>query len=183
MTANHHLGVGGPRDVDVLKGVNMSFRRDAILLHGFDPRLRGQGAQVHSELSVCLPLRQRGLRVIYDPEVAVLHYPAPRYHGPVRGDLSAEAISASAHNEALAIIEYLPRGRRLIFALYGVIVGNTEAPGLAATIRDLLTRRPATLSRLVAAQSGRAAAWRTSRTERQSPLTDASGHGAIRGYA
>ena len=29
---NHHVGDGGPRDVDVLKGVNMAFRRDLLVI-------------------------------------------------------------------------------------------------------------------------------------------------------
>ncbi len=37
---NHHLGVGGPREVDVLKGVNLSYRRVAIQGLHFDQRLR-----------------------------------------------------------------------------------------------------------------------------------------------
>ena len=30
MIGNHHIGIGKPREVDILKGVNMSFRRAAI---------------------------------------------------------------------------------------------------------------------------------------------------------
>jgi cellulose synthase/poly-beta-1,6-N-acetylglucosamine synthase-like glycosyltransferase len=91
MIANHHLGAGRARDVDVLKGVNMSFRRDAVIGHGFDTRLRGNGAQVHSELSICLPLRRRGLRIIYDPEIVVLHYPAVRPAGRPSGRVRRRA--------------------------------------------------------------------------------------------
>ena len=47
---NHHLGVGEAREVDVLKGVNMSFRRAAMKGRHFDQHMRGTGAQVHFEL-------------------------------------------------------------------------------------------------------------------------------------
>ena len=51
LTGNHHLGVGGGREVDVLKGVNMSFRREAIADLRFDQRMRGSGAKVRQFLS------------------------------------------------------------------------------------------------------------------------------------
>lgn len=174
MIANHHVGAGAPRDVDVLKGVNMSFRRAAVADHGFDDRMRGKGAQVHSELSICLPLRRTGLRIVYDPAIVVMHYPAPRPAGDHRQVFSAEAGSASSHNEALQILDHFGPLRRLVFVAWGFVIGTTEAPGLAVVARDLIRRRPAPLARLVAAQRGRAAAWRTrQRVERAEPVPHA----------
>ena len=177
MIANHHVGAGAPRDVDVLKGVNMSFRRTAVLGHGFDERLRGRGAQVHSELSICLPLRQRGLRIVYDPGILVRHYPAPRPHGDHRQVFSADAVSASAHNEALQILDYFGPVRRFVFVVWGLAIGTTDAPGLAVLARDLITRRPEALTRLIAAQRGRAAGWKT----RTSTRRDGAGNPPWRG--
>ncbi|HZV73366.1 MAG TPA: glycosyltransferase [Conexibacter sp.] len=169
MLGNHHLGAGAARDVDVLKGANMSFRRSAVVRHGFDERLRGRGAQEHSELAICLPLRRQGLRVVYDPGIVVLHYPAPRPHGDQRGNPGREAVRCSAHNEALQILDHFGPGRRLVFAAWGLAVGTTGAPGLAVLARDLLNGRPAAWARFGAAQRGRAAAWRTRRTPRAIP--------------
>lgn len=164
--ANHHVGVGQARDVDVLKGVNMSFRRSAVAELGFDPRLRGHGAQVHSELSICLPLRKQGLRIVYDPAIAVVHYPAPRPAGDDRVVFDREAASAAAHNEALQILDYFGAVRRPLYVAWGFAIGTTEAPGLAVTVRDLLRGRAAAWSRFTASQRGRAAAWRTLRIRR-----------------
>jgi GT2 family glycosyltransferase len=164
MISDHHLGVGPPRDVDVLKGANMSFRRDAVLAHGFDERLRGEGAIVHSELSICLPLRRRGWRIVYDPAIHVMHFPAPRRYGDQRGDISRPAVFAVAHNEALQILDYFRPPQRLVFALWGILVGTTESPGFAVAIRDLIACRPAAWPRLVAAQHGRLAGWATWRS-------------------
>ena len=169
MIANHHIAAGHARDVDVLKGVNMSFRRAAVVRHGFDERLRGRGAQVHSELSICLPLRRQGFRIVYDPSIVVLHYPAPRPHGDHRGALDLELAFAAAHNEALAILDYFGPLRRLVFMSWGLAVGTTDAPGLAVMARDLLTRRPAAGRRFIAAQRGHGAAWMTRRTPRSRP--------------
>jgi glycosyltransferase involved in cell wall biosynthesis len=76
---NHHLGIGEPREVDVLKGVNMSYRRTAIGSRRFDQRMQGTGAQAHFELAFALPLRRAGWKIIYDPMVAVAHYVAQRF--------------------------------------------------------------------------------------------------------
>jgi cellulose synthase/poly-beta-1,6-N-acetylglucosamine synthase-like glycosyltransferase len=159
MVGNHHVGVGAARDVDVLKGANMSFRRQAVVGHGFDERLRGEGVQLHSELSICLPLRRRGLRVVYDPNISVLHHPAPRRLGHERDDLSADAVASTTHNEALAILDYFRPARRMVFMVWGICVGTSSAPGLAVLARDLLDRRPTAWMRFTAAQNGRLAAW------------------------
>jgi GT2 family glycosyltransferase len=165
MIANHHLGSGAARDVDVLKGVNMSFRRSTVLGHGFDERLRGVGAIVHSELSVCLPLRRRGLRIVYDPAIVVRHYPAPRPHGDERG----EVVFCASHNEAVAILDYFGPLRRLVFMAWACAIGSTDTPGLAVTVRDTLRGRTAPWPRFLAAQRGGIVAWRTRRTPRPAP--------------
>jgi glycosyltransferase involved in cell wall biosynthesis/GT2 family glycosyltransferase/predicted O-methyltransferase YrrM len=174
MLGNHHLGSGPPRDVDVLKGVNMSFRRSALAGLGFDERLRGRGAQMHSELSICLPLKRRDLRLVYDPSIAVEHFAAPRAFGDQRADIDPEAVFATAHNEALQILDYFGPGQRLLYAAWGLVVGSTEAPGIAVLVRDLLTRRLSARARFAASQRGRLAAWGT----RREPRTDTLGHRA-----
>jgi GT2 family glycosyltransferase len=166
MTGNHHLGTGQPRDVDVLKGVNMSFRSRAVRRHGFDDRLRGPGAVVHAELSICLPLRKQGLRIVYDPGVLVIHSPAPRPAGDHRVGGNAKATVDAAHNEALQILEYLRPRERFVFAAWSLLVGNTGSPGLAVLVRDSVRRKPEAWTRFSAAQRGRFAAWRTTRSRR-----------------
>ncbi|MEL6163750.1 MAG: glycosyltransferase family 2 protein, partial [Cyanobacteria bacterium J06628_3] len=79
VVGNHHIGAGEAREVDVLKGVNMSFRRAAIQDWHFDGRMKGTGAQVHFELAFSLKLKRAGWKLIYDPQVAVNHYPAKRF--------------------------------------------------------------------------------------------------------
>ena len=167
MLGNHHVGEGPPRDVDVLKGANMSFRRSAVAEHAFDARLRGRGAQVHSELSICLPLRRQGLRVVYDPAISVTHSPAPRPHGDRRHDPELDVVYASSHNEALEVLDYFGRPQRAAFAVWAIAIGTTNCPGLAVFIRDRVSGRPAAWDRFRAAQRGRASAWRTRRTPRR----------------
>jgi hypothetical protein len=158
---NHHLGGGPARDVDILKGANMSFRRAAVAAHGFDVRLRGHGAQIHSELSICLPLRRRGLRVVYDPAIVVDHYPAPRGYGRAREDAGYSAIRDAAHNEALAVLDHVSLQRRIVFTIWGALIGTRASPGLVTLACGVATGRPRSGEAFVGAQIGRLAAWRT----------------------
>jgi glycosyltransferase involved in cell wall biosynthesis len=166
MIANHHIGAGAAREVDVLKGANMSFRREAVVTHGFDERLRGHGVQMHTELSICLPLRRRGLRLVYDPAIVVRHYPAPRPHGDDRAAFDREAVHATTHNETLQVLDHFGSARRLVFAAWGLGIGTRTSPGAIALVRNRLNGDPHAWPRFLAAQAGRAAAWRTRRTPR-----------------
>ncbi|MDA0163877.1 glycosyltransferase [Solirubrobacter ginsenosidimutans] len=171
MLGNHHIGVGGARDVDVLKGVNMSFRRTDVVAHGFDDRLRGRGVEVHSELSICLPLRRRGLRLLYDPSIVVRHYPQSRGFGREREDVSGEAIRDAAHNEGLQLLDYFSLSQRVVFSLWGFGVGTYDAPGLANLIRHAATGIARPWTRFTSTQSGRLDAWKSHKADRQSRST------------
>ena len=133
----HHLGVGESREVDVLKGVNMSFRRSAIGQMHFDPRMRGTGAQVHFELAFSLALKRAGWKLIYDPKVAVNHYPAQRFDEDQRNRFNDLALLNAIHNETLVLLEHLPPTRRAVFLLWAVLVGTRESLGLVQYLRFL----------------------------------------------
>ncbi|HEU4648148.1 MAG TPA: glycosyltransferase family 2 protein [Gemmatimonadales bacterium] len=168
IVGNHHLGVGPPRDVDVLKGVNMSYRRAALAGRRFDTRLLGAGSTVHNELGVTFALRRGGWRVIYDPAVAVDHDQAPRVDEAQRGDFSPRAVHDAVHNETLALLEHLPAGRRELFLLWALTVGTRAAPGLAQWMRFLAKGWPSPTQRLLASWQGRWCAWRRWRNHRHS---------------
>jgi cellulose synthase/poly-beta-1,6-N-acetylglucosamine synthase-like glycosyltransferase len=127
---NHHLGVGAPREVDVLKGVNMSYRRTAIQHIGFDEQLRGSGAQVHFEVSLGLAVKRAGWKLIYDPAVAVDHHPAQRFDDDQRETPSPRSLQNAVHNETYALLRWLPGWRKPVAFAYGLSVGTRLAPGL-----------------------------------------------------
>ncbi|GAB4461741.1 MAG: glycosyltransferase [Elainellaceae cyanobacterium] len=152
---NHHLGLGEPREVDILKGVNMSFRRSAIAHKRFDTRMRGTGAQVHFEMAFSLALRRDGWRLVYDPAVLVDHYPAPRFDEDQRHQFSAIARQNAVHNETLALMEHFSPRQRLVFALYALLLGNRDAFGLAQLVRHLPQQRDLAIRQWTAAMQGR----------------------------
>lgn len=135
ITGNHHIGIGNPREVDVLKGVNMSFRQSAMKDLKFDDRMRGSGAQVHFELSFCLSLKRMGWKLIYDPKVAVNHYPAVRFDEDQRKKIDLRATVNTAFNETLVLMEYLPSIRREIFFFWSLVIGTRQYFGILQAIR------------------------------------------------
>jgi cellulose synthase/poly-beta-1,6-N-acetylglucosamine synthase-like glycosyltransferase len=132
---NHHFGFGPPRGVDILKGANMSYRRSAIDALRFDARLRGEGAQVANDLKFSLSLRRAGWTLLYDPAVAVDHFPGVRHDDDRRDRFSALAERNKAHNQTLALLDFLPPGRRVVFLCWSFLVGTRDVPGLLQVVR------------------------------------------------
>lgn len=128
MVGNHHLGTGGARDVDVLKGVNMAWRATALALPA-DGVLRGAGAQPHYEVLMARWAQARGWRLRYDSDLLVHHLGADRPEEQSRVRPSRAEASAEAYNYLLATTAFDPdlTVRR---ASRGLLVGSRGAPGL-----------------------------------------------------
>jgi cellulose synthase/poly-beta-1,6-N-acetylglucosamine synthase-like glycosyltransferase len=123
ITGNHHLGTGPRRDVDCLKGVNFSLRRESLEKLRVDSRLRGTGAQWHWELDLCMALRAQGKRLAYDPSILVDHLPAQRLDEDQRNTFNALAYENQIHNQTLVLLKYLsPAGRALLLP-YALLIG------------------------------------------------------------
>lgn len=154
---NHHLGAGAARDVDVLKGANSAYRAAPLRAVGFDARLRGQGAQLHWELGVCLPMRRAGWRLVYDPAVAVDHDVAPRHDADNlhRGIFSSAPLRDAVHNETVEMLEGRRAAGRWAYLAWALLIGTGESPGAAQTVRNLLRRDRHALVRWRAALTGR----------------------------
>ena len=131
---NHHVG-SVVQEVDVLKGVNMSFRRRAIDGMLFDTRMKGTGAQVHFEVEFCLKLKRAGWTLIYDPEILVDHFPAQRFDEDRRQTFNELALTNAAHNETLALVEHFSNTRRALFLVWALAIGTRSKPGLLQWLR------------------------------------------------
>jgi GT2 family glycosyltransferase len=171
LIGEHHRGSGTAREVDVLKGVNMSFRRSAFNQLQFDQRLLGTGAQVHFEVAFCLSLKRQGWKLIYDPAIVVDHYIAQRFDEDQRESFNSVALTNAVHNETLALLEHLPPLQQIAFWLWAVLIGSWQAPGFVQWLRMLLKERPLARSKWLASMQGR---WQGWQTWRQSQLNRAS---------
>lgn len=136
LIGNHHLGAGPRRDVDCLKGVNMSFRRASLGELRMDRRLRGSGAQWHCDLKLCLALRAQGRRLAYDPSIVVDHFPAQRHDEDRRGVFNAQAYENQIHNLTLVLLEYLHPAGRAVLLIYSLLIGI--ANGYCGLLKGLL---------------------------------------------
>jgi GT2 family glycosyltransferase len=165
ITGNHHLGVGPARDVAVLKGVNLSVRGELIRQVGFDTRLLGITTEHHWEIGLCLRLLRMGYRIVYDPATAVDHRPQPRV--AEAREFGPRQVRDAAHNETLALLEHLPAWRQPIYLAWAFAIGTSTTPGVAQTIRSLLSHRDLRWSLFSGAQSGRILGLRTSQRSRR----------------
>ncbi|WP_435169792.1 glycosyltransferase family 2 protein [Paenibacillus glycanilyticus] len=161
MTGNHHIGIGAPREVDILKGANMSFRREAIAGINFDERLRGNGAQVHLEIGVSLLVKQGGWRLRYDPSVCVNHYPAERFDEDKRNLFNETACMNMAHNETYMILKHSNAFRRMMYVMWVITVGSSPSPGLLQLIRMVPREGVTAFRKLSTTFRGRWDGWKT----------------------
>jgi GT2 family glycosyltransferase len=136
LIGNHHLAAGPARDVEVLKGVNMAVRREALFL---PVGLRGVGSQAHWELVVCLCAGHHGWRIVFDPDAVVDHRGSPRPAGDSRDSPSATVAREASFNLVACLLSARPEvaWRR---ALYGLIVGDRGTPGLLRGLMGVVQR-------------------------------------------
>lgn len=174
VVGNHHMGVGPIRDVDIVKGVNCCFRGNLIRTNGIDSRLRGAGNVTHTEMSLCLPLRRQGFRIVYDPSLTVQHHVSVRVDGDnnERGEFVREPFINIVHNSTLSLLDYLGEPRRSVYRAWRLGIGTHKEPGLLQIPRLLIQGQPLseTWARFGATRAGVSAAvetWRLSKGGRQ----------------
>ena len=125
--------------MDFLLGGNMSFRREVAKRLEFDMQLNRNVAQGY-EVDVGLQVRALGQRVIFDPQLVVLHYSAPRATAGLR-EQNSEAIRWYAFNHARVALRRLTPLRRSVSFAYQVMIGERRAPGLLPMAVRPLARR------------------------------------------
>jgi GT2 family glycosyltransferase len=159
---HHQFGFGPPREVDLFKGANMSYRYKAIANMQFDVRLRGSGAQPNDDMSFSLALKRAGWKLIYDPQILVDHYEGPReeirYYALTIPVKDVDGFRNLAFNEVVARWDHLSVVRRVVFLAWSMAVGVRICPGLVQAIRFTPTMGWASWRRFWIAQQGIAAA-------------------------
>jgi glycosyltransferase involved in cell wall biosynthesis len=162
LIGNHHIGEGEPREVDVLKGVNSSYRRILLKEIRFDEQLRGSGAQVHWELSLGLQCKEAGWKLIYDPAVAVDHYLGQRFDEDQRVfKFNPTALANAIHNQTFILLKHLNFPQRTIYLLWSFLVGTREAFGLIQWWRFLPSQGRLATQKWRASIDGHWLGWRS----------------------
>jgi cellulose synthase/poly-beta-1,6-N-acetylglucosamine synthase-like glycosyltransferase len=131
---NHHIGAGLARRVQVLKAVNMAFRRTAVEGVRFDERLRGSGAQVHCEMLFSLDVVRRDWKLMYDPTILVDHFPAPRSDDDQRYVFNRTAFYNASFNLRFIMRDHLSPAGRWAFIFYATLIGTRADPGLGRAL-------------------------------------------------
>jgi cellulose synthase/poly-beta-1,6-N-acetylglucosamine synthase-like glycosyltransferase len=153
-------------EADHLVGYNMSLRRCAF--ERFEDGLRRYWQMF--EADVCLQVRARGYRVLFDPGIVVDHYLTPRvsvYEGGRGGDVE-QKVGNAAYNAAFILSKHTRGPQRWARWAFQMAVGTTQAPGpllLPLTIaRHGQPLRELAIARLALAR--RLAGWRAGRRTR-----------------
>jgi hypothetical protein len=123
--------------------------------------MRGTGAQVHFEIAFSLTVKRAGWKLIYDPLVAVDHYPAQRFDEDQRNQLNDLAMMNAVHNETLALLEYLSPLQRIVFLLWIFFVGTHSAPGFVQWLRLLVQQDKLASRKWLASVRGRWQGWQS----------------------
>jgi cellulose synthase/poly-beta-1,6-N-acetylglucosamine synthase-like glycosyltransferase len=164
MIGNHHLGFGDIREVDFLKGANMSFRSEAFANVRFDPRLKGKGQQAREDSAFSIAVKAVGWKLAYDPAAVVDHYPAfrdeARHHVHVQALTDESLFREFAYNDTLSLWLALKGVRRLAFVTWTVLVGTCVCPGFVQALRFTPRLRGASWRRFYVAQQGKFEAFR-----------------------
>jgi GT2 family glycosyltransferase len=141
------------REVDVLRGTNMSFRRELLTAYPWDGRLN-VGAATDYELDLCAWVRRQGFRIVYDPDAIVTHHLAPR---PDIGRAQSRAtVAAYSHNLVYVAGKALPPVRGAAAIGQALLIGNRASYAPATFVADLaLGHRPSVRNQLVPALVGK----------------------------
>ena len=165
MIGNHHLGFGTIREVDFLKGANMSYRAACFAELRFDSRLKGTGAQPREDTTFSVAVKAAGWKLAYDPAAVVDHYAAEReeerHYVDVRALSDTRPFREFAYNDALCIWRALSVPRKAAFIVWSFLVGTRVCPGLIQAVRFTPKLGRGSWQRFYVAQQGKLGAFRS----------------------
>lgn len=161
---NHHRGFGKLREVDILKGANMSFRAKSFEHVRFDTRLKGRGAQPSEDFCFSVDVKARGWKLAYDPTAVVDHYASRRDEKRLYVGVSAVQDEAAfrdfCYNQTLSIWNALSPLRRFVLFVWTCLIGTGVFPGLVQAVRFTPTLGFESWRRFFLAQHGKMEAFR-----------------------
>lgn len=174
IVGNHHLDyLGGAVEVHHLKGANMSFRR--ALLKPFDESMSG-GSCCLNDTDASLHVRSQGYRLIYDPVIAVDHYPAQRFGDSTRVKTDPNLVYSDSHNWVYCMFKYMGPVQRWVFLAYALAVGTGTRYGLLKWLAAFPRSPRDATAQFLASTRGKLAGLRTHYARRrQGPSQAAQG--------
>ncbi|MEE3078861.1 MAG: glycosyltransferase [Bdellovibrionota bacterium] len=128
---NHHHRVSTIHEVEILKGVNMSFRSQ--LLPYLDTNLQSditEGNGSFWELDICMQLKGKG-KMIFDPSLEVEHDSDHSHFIPDK------VIYNNSRNYTYVMLKNLNFIKKLIFITYVLLLGNTNSWGFLKFMQQL----------------------------------------------
>lgn len=133
MTETHDKTPSRQHRVDLLKGCNMSLRRDLL------QRIGNLIGHYRWEDDLCLDIADRGFHIVFAPDVRVLHH---RAASEATSSLrEKENIYASNHNCTYIYLKHFSGARKLGHLLYSFWWGDIDIVGLGFWLRELLRRK------------------------------------------
>lgn len=130
----------GPVDVAFLMGGCMSFRAEVVRRLELDLHLNRSVAFGY-EVDLGLQVGKMGLRLVFDPNVAIRHYSAPRAEAGMRDPGNADAVKWSSYNDARVALRRLGLLQATVGWVHRLLLGSRRAPGLVPWLLAPLGRR------------------------------------------
>jgi len=122
--------------VDSVMEGNCIWRRDLLTSVEFDPVLNFDDASMYG-LDLCLQVKERGLRLIYEPRAVVYHHQAPRTPELDRQERGSRLFSY-CRNYTYIILKRFPFWRRCAFLFWWFLIGERGAWGVGSLLVDEL---------------------------------------------
>lgn len=131
MVGNHHLGIlDSPAAVDVIKGVNFSFRRNTLNDLAIDTFLQDRGAEQCWEIDLIQKIQSNGFKVIYDNENYLFHYISQRQEYDQRRDVFSALNVTNTKNLAYVYAKFRPFHEVLYMVFHILLIGSKIQPSL-----------------------------------------------------
>lgn len=135
---NHEKASSGSREVNFLKGVNLVVRKE---IYPINKEMILKGPEPHWEIDLCTRAARRKLKVIYDPEIIVNHFPG--YRTDLHRDANANL--AYIYNRNLIIAFGMNHEYSKVFRVlfYQFFIGRSPAYGILKLLTSLTILRSA----------------------------------------
>ena len=133
----NHEKVSSIRDeVDFLKGVNMTIRKEAFPIISV---MKGEGPEPHWEIFLCRKLSKRGLKIIFDSSLCVQHNPGVRTH--LNRETNPTLAYIYSRNLFLAFGVNREYWKLIRIFFHQIIIGRSPAYGIATTLFKIKSLR------------------------------------------